>query len=78
MLLAPGSSLLFEHVLAPVADGSLSGAEMSTLDLVSADKWRLLLLIRSEPLIDAWLEAARTLVRPRDPQSLLCATSLVV
>ncbi len=70
-LLAPGSRLLGEHVLAPIADGSLSGAEMSTLDLVSADKWRLLLLIRSGPLIDAWLEAASTLVRPHDPLSLL-------
>ena len=71
MLPAPGCSLLFEHVLALVADGSLSGAEISTLDLVSADIWRLLLLIRPGPLVDAWLEAACTLVRPHDPLSLL-------
>lgn len=69
MLLAPGSTC--EHLLAPVADGSLSGPEMSTLDLVSVDMWRLLLLIRTGPLIDAWLEAACTLVRPHHPLCLL-------
>jgi hypothetical protein len=77
-LLAPGSSLLCEHVLSCIADGSLSGTDMSTLDLVSVDKWRLLLLIRSGPLIDVWLEAACTLVRSHDPLNSLLATSLVV
>lgn len=57
----PGSRLPHCTLRQLNTDGSLSGPEMSTLDLVSVDMWRLLLLIRSGPLIDAWLEAACTL-----------------
>ncbi|KAA6420769.1 MAG: hypothetical protein FRX49_09346 [Trebouxia sp. A1-2] len=57
----PGSRLPHCTLRQLNTDGSLSGAEISTLDLVSADIWRLLLLIRPGPLVDAWLEAACTL-----------------
>ncbi|DBA95796.1 TPA: hypothetical protein ACH3X1_001346 [Trebouxia sp. C0004] len=58
---APGSRLPHCTLRQLNTDGSLSGTDMSTLDLLSVNKWRLLLLIRSGPLTAAWLEAVNTL-----------------
>ena len=44
------------------ADGSLSGTELSSLDLLSANSWSLLFILRPGPLAHVWVQAATALV----------------
>lgn len=54
----PGGRLPHCAIFPINADGSVFDRELSTLDLVSADTWRLLLILRPSPQAELWVAAA--------------------
>ncbi len=58
-----GAAPLLTPCLLCCTDGSPSGTELSSLDLISVDTWRLLLLLRPGKLANIWAQAVSTVVR---------------